>query len=140
MDKKVDLVIYHQSIRPLFDMLGVCRLAWIELGFPEKFYETAYQAVTGVELCLNDLLERSKRVYDLTRLVNTRRGISRKDDYPPERCFIQPVLSGPHAGKKLDRECYEQLLDLYYERRGWTRDGKLKPEREKEFLQEPSIF
>lgn len=140
MDKKVDLVIYHQSIRPLFDMLGVCRLAWIELGFPEKFYETAYQAVTGVELCLNDLLERSKRVYDLTRLVNTRRGISRKDDYPPERCFIQPVLSGPHAGKKLDRESYEQLLDLYYERRGWTRDGKLKPEREKEFLQEPSIF
>jgi aldehyde:ferredoxin oxidoreductase len=92
MDKKVDLVIYHQSIRPLFDMLGVCRLAWIELGFPEQFYETAYQAVTGVDYSLKDLLDRSRRVYDLTRLIGNKLGISRKDDYPAERCFSQPVL------------------------------------------------
>jgi len=55
--KKVDLVIHHQSIRPLFDMLGVCRLAWIELGFPEEFYEHAYQAVTGVQASLTELLK-----------------------------------------------------------------------------------
>ncbi len=140
MEKKVDLVVYHQTIRPLFDMLGVCRLAWIELGFPEQFYETAYQAVTGVNYSLKDLLERSHRVYDLTRLIISRRGIGRKDDYPPERCFIQPVLSGPHAGKKLDRAAYEQMLDLYYQKRGWTQDGMVSAEREKEFLSEPGII
>ena len=29
-EEKVDLVIYHQSLRPLFDMLGVCRLPSIK--------------------------------------------------------------------------------------------------------------
>ena len=37
-EEKVDLVIYHQSLRPLFDMLGVCRLPWIELGLNEQHY------------------------------------------------------------------------------------------------------
>ena len=37
-EEKVDLVIYHQSLRPLFDMLGVCRLPWIELGLNERHY------------------------------------------------------------------------------------------------------
>ncbi|MCK5185575.1 MAG: aldehyde ferredoxin oxidoreductase family protein, partial [Deltaproteobacteria bacterium] len=33
LEQKAELVIYHQTVRPLFDMLGVCRLPWIELGF-----------------------------------------------------------------------------------------------------------
>jgi aldehyde:ferredoxin oxidoreductase len=139
-EKKVDLVIHHQTIRPLFDMLGVCRLAWIELGFPEEFYEHAYQAVTGNDFTLKQLLERSNRVYDLTRLIVTRLGISRKDDYPPERCFTQPVLSGPHAGKKLDRKAYDDMLDIYYQKRGWSKDGKISQEREKEFLDEQQLL
>jgi len=139
-EKKVDLVIHHQTIRPLFDMLGVCRLAWIELGFPEEFYEKAYRAVTGVDLSLKDLLDRSNRVYNLTRLIITRLGVSRKDDYPPERCFIQPVLSGPHAGKKLDRGAYDQMLDIYYQKRGWNKEGMISSKEEKEFLEEPGII
>jgi len=31
-EEKVNTVIYHQKLRPLFDMLGVCRLPWVELG------------------------------------------------------------------------------------------------------------
>jgi len=139
-EKKVDLVIHHQTIRPLFDMLGVCRLAWIELGFPEEFYEHAYQAVTGNKFSLKDLLERSNRVYDLTRMIVTRLGMSRKDDYPPERVFIQPMLSGPHAGKKLDRKAYDDMLDIYYQRRGWDNDGKIPEDREKEFCEEKPIL
>jgi len=38
-EEKVDIVIYHQKLRPLFDMLGVCRLPWIELGLSERHYE-----------------------------------------------------------------------------------------------------
>ncbi len=139
-EKKVELVIHHQTIRPLFDMLGVCRLAWIELGFPEEFYEKAYQAVVGVDYTLKDLLERSRRVYDLTRLINNKLGISKKDDYPPERCFNQPILSGPFAGKKLDREIYEQHLKLYYQARGWDEQGRVKKEQEEEFMSEPDFL
>jgi len=123
MDKKADLVIYHQTIRPLFDMLGVCRLPWIELGFDERYYAEMFEAVTGVPTTIDDLLARSREVYDLTRRIDVGLGISRKDDYPPDRTFDLPVQSGALAGHVLAREDYEQILDIYYQKRGWSPDG-----------------
>ncbi len=129
LEKKADLVIYHQTLRPLFDMLGVCRLPWIELGFDEHQYAEFYSAVTGMETTLHELLQRSKDLYDLTRAINMRFGISRKDDYPPERVFTLPMSEGPHAGKILKREDYEKILDLYYQKRGWSKDGLVDPKK-----------
>jgi len=123
LEKKADLVIYHQTLRPLFDMLGVCRLPWIELGFDENKYAEFYSATTGVETTLDQLLQRSMDLYDLTRAINMKFGISRKDDYPPERVFTLPMTEGPHAGKILKREDYEAILDIYYQKRGWTKEG-----------------
>jgi aldehyde:ferredoxin oxidoreductase len=104
-------------------MLGVCRLPWIELGFDEHQYAEFYSAVTGVETTLNELLQRSMDLYDLTRAINMKFGISRKDDYPPERVFNLPMTEGPHAGKILKRDDYEAILDIYYQKRSWTKDG-----------------
>ena len=124
LEEKADFVIYHQTVRPLFDMLGVCRLPWIELGFPEEYYQRFYRAVTGVDFSIGDLCKKSRHVYDLTRAINVHQGASRKDDYPPSRTFDNPVPAGPTAGKFIDREEYEKILDLYYMKRGWDRDGK----------------
>ncbi len=130
---RVDLVIYHQTIRPLFDMLGVCRLPWIELGFDENHYAEFYSLVTGVAHTLDDLLARSRAIWDLTRLISASRGISRKDDYPPPRMFERPVERGPYAGRVVDRAEYDQLLDLYYQARGWSRDGIPPADRARDF-------
>jgi aldehyde:ferredoxin oxidoreductase len=129
LEKKADLVIYHQTLRPLFDMLGVCRLPWIELGFDQNNYAEYYSAVTGIDTTLDQLLQRSADLYDLTRAINTRFGVSRKDDYPPERVFDLPMTEGPHAGKILKREDYELILDIYYQKRGWTKDGQVPEEK-----------
>ncbi len=123
MEKKVDLVIYHQTLRPLFDMLGVCRLPWIELGFDENRYADFYSAATGCEITLEELLKRSSDLYDVTRGINVKLGITRKDDYPPERTFSTPIPSGPQANKVLKRKDYENILDIYYKKRGWTAEG-----------------
>ncbi|MHC4726821.1 MAG: aldehyde ferredoxin oxidoreductase family protein, partial [Planctomycetota bacterium] len=72
IDEKVDLVIYHQHIRSLFDMFGVCRLPWIELGFHEDFYAELYSAVVGRQYSLNDLLAKSQNLYDMTRAINVK--------------------------------------------------------------------
>ena len=133
LEEKADIVIYHQTVRPLFDMLGVCRLPWIELGFDENHYSEFYSAITGVEASLDDLLAKSRAIYDLTRIINCRKGISRKDDYAPRRLFELPIQSGPWAGKKIDRAEYDALLDLYYDKRGWDRDGIPAPEVEAQF-------
>jgi aldehyde:ferredoxin oxidoreductase len=122
-DEKVDLVIYHQQVRPLFDMLGVCRLPWIELGLSERHYQNFYQYVTGKEASLEELLERSNDIYDLTRLINTRLGTSRSDDSLPHKVWAKPPLTGPTAGRVIDREDFNRLLSLYYRKRGWDQDG-----------------
>jgi aldehyde:ferredoxin oxidoreductase len=121
--EKVDLVIYHQSLRPLFDMLGVCRLPWIELGLNEKHYENFYFYVTGQKTTLEQLLEKSNSVYDLTRLISTRLGMSRKDDTLPYKVRYNPVQTGPTAGRAIDPEEFQRLLDLYYKKRGWNENG-----------------
>jgi len=122
-EERVDLVIYHQSVRPLFDMLGVCRLPWIELGLNEQHYAAFYSHVTGRKTTLAELLEKSRAVYDLTRLINTRLGMGRKDDSLPYKVHACPIRSGATAGKTIDREGFERLLDLYYQKRGWDAEG-----------------
>ena len=122
-EEKADTVIYHQKLRPLFDMLGVCRLPWIELGLSERHYENFYKYVTGNEASLEELLELSNDVYDLTRLINTCLGVSRKDDSLPYKVWANPPLTGPNAGKVINREDFQKLLSLYYQKRGWDEDG-----------------
>jgi aldehyde:ferredoxin oxidoreductase len=136
LEEKADLVIYHQTVRPLFDMLGVCRLPWIELGFDENYYTRFYEAVTGVSTSLKELLSRANDLYSLTRLINIARGIDSKSDYPPPRTFEDPVLTGPNAGKVVDRAAYEQLLRIYYEKRGWDANGA-PPEAIKKTFDDP---
>jgi aldehyde:ferredoxin oxidoreductase len=132
-DEKVDIVIYHQKLRPLFDMLGVCRLPWIELGLSERHYEHFYKYVTGKEVSLEQLLELSNDVYDLTRLINVRLGMSRKDDTLPYKVWANPPLTGPNAGKVIDRKDFQKLLSLYYQKRGWDEDGMPPAGLEKKF-------
>jgi aldehyde:ferredoxin oxidoreductase len=122
-EEKVETVIYHQKLRPLFDMLGVCRLPWIELGLNERHYANFYKYVTGNEVSLEQLLELSNDIYDLTRLINTHLGMSRKDDSLPYKVWANPPLTGPNAGKVIDREYFQKLLSLYYQKRGWDENG-----------------
>jgi aldehyde:ferredoxin oxidoreductase len=123
IEEKAALVIYHQQTRPVFDMLGVCRLPWIELGFSELHYPEFYKAVTGVSMSIEEMFERSDGLYNLTRLINVDRGVTHKDDYPPDRCFDLPIKTGPQAGKVVDRDEYERILALYYKKRGWDEKG-----------------
>jgi len=132
-DEKVDTVIYHQKVRPLFDMLGVCRLPWIELGLSERHYANFYKYVTGNETSLEELLGLSNDIYDLTRLINARLGMSRKDDALPYKVWANPPLTGPNAGKVIGREDFQKLLSLYYQKRGWDENGIPPAEVEKKF-------
>jgi len=122
-EDRAKLVIYHQHVRPLFDCLGVCRLEWIELSIDENIYADFYTSITGIKTTLKELLERSEAIYNLTRAINVVRGISRADDYPPERVFCDPIPSGPLRGRLLQREEYDRLLDTYYRLRGWSDKG-----------------
>jgi len=132
-EEKVDLVIYHQTLRPLFDMLGVCRLPWIELGLNERHYQNFYTYVTGKEATLEELLKLSNDVYDLTRAMNCRLGATREDDSLPYKVRKSPILTGPNAGKVLDEKEFQSMLSLYYKKRGWDENGVPPAEVEQRF-------
>jgi aldehyde:ferredoxin oxidoreductase len=118
-------------------MLGVCRLPWIELGLNEQHYAAFYSHVTGKKSTLPELLEKSRAVYDLTRLINTKLGMGRKDDSLPHKVHANPIRTGATAGKFIDRASFEKLLDLYYQKRGWDASGVPPAEVEAAFSGSP---
>ncbi|MCS7139187.1 MAG: aldehyde ferredoxin oxidoreductase family protein [Candidatus Nezhaarchaeota archaeon] len=123
---KARWVIYLQHVRSLFDMLTCCRLPWVELSLPLKYYERLYRAVTGIDYRFEDLLIAAERVYNLTRCFWLRE-YPRMDsswDYPPPRWFEESLPSGPFKGVKLDRAEYTKLLMEYYKLRGWNEEGR----------------
>jgi intein/homing endonuclease len=126
---KVEWVIYLQHIRPLFDCLGTCRLQWVELALDPEYYARFYSAATGVSMTLADLLKSSERIYNLTRAISVKRGLTAKDDWLPERDFEDPISVGSISVAKLDRDKFRDFLGLYYELRGWNKNGV--PTREK---------
>ncbi|MCX6013021.1 MAG: aldehyde:ferredoxin oxidoreductase, partial [Chloroflexi bacterium] len=83
-----------------------------------------------------------QRVYTIERMFNNRQGRTRKDDYLPERYYVEPTPIGmPMArGKTIDREKYEKMLHEYYALHGWDKAGIPTPETLKRLGldQEPS--
>ena len=116
---KAERVIYLQHVRPLFDCLGCCRLQWVETGLSLEYYAKAYTAATGLKTSVDELLKASERVFNLTRVINVRRGLTKAEDRLPDRAFEDPVPNGVVKGYKLDRAKFEELLRAYYELRGW---------------------
>ena len=44
-------------------------------------------------------------------------------DVPPMRWFKEPLTAGPLKGSVLDLEKYNAMLDIYYQKRGWNKNG-----------------
>lgn len=118
-------VIASQHLRPLFDLLGVCRLQYMELGFEVEHYEDLFEAVTGVQMSWQEMLHISERVWHLTRVIFARevKDFGRHMDYPPARFMNEPVPDGPNEGHCIPKDEVEHLLDDYYAARGWDSNG-----------------
>ncbi len=124
--EKAAKVIELQRIRGgLFESFVACRLPWVEVGLNLDYYPKLLHYATGVNYSWDDLYRVADRIYALIRALWIREmgGWSREMDRPPEKWFKYPLTKGPLAGSKLDPEKYEQLLDYYYELRGWDRRG-----------------
>ena len=131
IEGKAQKVIELQHIRPAFDVLGVCRLLWVEIDFDKEWYPRVLEAVTGLKYGWDELFRVSERVWNLTRLfwMKHRPGFGRKDDMPPARFYQEPVPDGPTQGRLITLEQIDRLLDDYYALRGWDREGHPTPQK-----------
>ena len=128
--EKVARIIWLQDFRPMFDVLGACRLQWVELGIDRDLYCPALEAITGIPLTWKDLEHVGARIWNLNRLFWAREieGFGRDWDLPAPRFYTEAPKTGATAGQITSYEDVQRLLDMYYEQRGWTSDGLPTPQ------------
>jgi aldehyde:ferredoxin oxidoreductase len=125
--EKVEKVIELQRIRGgIFESLAVCRLPWIEVGFELEWYPRLLRAATGLDMPWNTLNVIADRIFNLIRAFWIReagKNWTSEADVPPARWFEEPITKGVLKGAKLDRTRYNEMLQMYYRKRGWDERG-----------------
>ncbi len=125
-EEKVDHLVATQNSRGIFECLGVCRFPMVNLGLNREWYPKYLSSATGHEYTWDIFNLVSERVFNLVRsfwIRDYNGEWSSEMDVPPARWFNEPLTEGSLKGAKLDRQKYDALLQSYYAKRGWNRNG-----------------
>ncbi len=126
-EAKVEHLIKTQLLRGgAFEALTVCRFPHGSLGFELEWYHKYLSASTGQDFSMDKLNLISDRILTLIRAFWVREygsNWSRSLDVPPMRWFNEPLTDGPLKGSVLNLEKYSDMLDIYYQKRGWSQNG-----------------
>ncbi len=117
-DGELDMILNDSGVYCYFNMFDQRRsLKWDFL-----------QAVTGWKITPEEwYTTNALRILQLQRTLLLLGGPDHQwdpkvyDDNPPR--FYQPLPTGPHAGKKVDRNKFQKMKNRYYQTVGWDQDG-----------------
>ena len=119
----IESMIEQRDIKILRDSLEVCHFTYhMPLAHDQNI--AMLNGATGLNYDEKRIADFAQRVETLARLFNIREGLTRADDVLPQR-FWEGEKGGPAKGMKafVDREDFENSLDMFYELRGWGKDG-----------------
>ncbi len=122
--------INHLNI--LTDSMIVCHLPeaiWGPLDITDNVVR-CLNAVTGMDLTLDQARKTAERIWNMIRMFSVREGYRREHDTLPGRFMEEPIKTGPSKGMVISREMLDYMLDQYYEFRGWDKETGV-PTREK---------
>jgi aldehyde:ferredoxin oxidoreductase len=117
--EKAQKVVDLQRIRGgLFEFIVACRFPWIENGWSLENYPKYFKLVSGLDWTLDDFWTIGDRIYSMMKLFWLR-------EYPPAVWFDPTNVDteGPIAGKHLEYDKYDGLLQHYYDIRGYDKRG-----------------
>ncbi|MDP7237216.1 MAG: aldehyde ferredoxin oxidoreductase C-terminal domain-containing protein, partial [Candidatus Latescibacteria bacterium] len=114
------LVVKHfEELAAISDATGFCKNTYNNMEVLD-WDETAdlLNAVTGWDLCGEEVRRIGERIVNLERAFIAREGITRADDSLPRRFLEEPIgpPTSPSAGSVVE---LEPMLDEYYKARGW---------------------
>lgn len=121
---KALLAARMHDLMAVYNGLGVCK--FYARAFSPTPLAEALNHLTGWGWTWEDLMRAGDRIFTLKRLYNTRLGVRREDDQLPHR-----ILTWQKRGEELPNlppEAFRKMMDEYYEIRGWTPDGQVRPE------------
>ncbi len=110
-----ELVEWQEIMHYIDDATGICAgLSSFPIKPPYHIHNLPkiISAATGLDIDEDTLWEIATRIRTLVRAINIRRGLKKEDEKPPEDHW-----------KKRFPEYEKQILEGYYEYRGWNKDG-----------------
>jgi aldehyde:ferredoxin oxidoreductase len=129
---KPRMVLWQEMVYMAVDCVGICKYHTVFLSpnHPQfKEFSKLIYLNTGLEFSDKDIWDVANRGYTIERLFNLREGMTRKDDWLPDRYFDEPTKLGlPVArGKSIDREKFKAMIDEYYRLHEWDANGVPTP-------------
>jgi len=123
---KPPIVVKWQNVFSLIDAAGLCVFFSIRylcdptLEIRPEGIMDLLNAATGADYALDELEKIGDRILNAERLFLLRAGFDRRQDSLPERFTNTPMPDGPAKGVV----CHlDEMLEQYYQIRGWSQDG-----------------
>ncbi|MEL7235854.1 MAG: aldehyde ferredoxin oxidoreductase C-terminal domain-containing protein, partial [Chloroflexota bacterium] len=117
---KGELLKILQDIHAFSDSLDLCKFGAFAIGAEE--YADQYASIVGVDFTADDVLLAGERIYNLERYYNMQAGIEGGKDTLPAR-FTEEASTMPGSEGHVCE--LDQMLEEYYEKRGWESDGTI---------------
>lgn len=132
VEKRAEIVKWHEDIYAISDALGFCAFATTAAyGIDEEKAAKLFQYATGITMTAEEIMEAGERILTLERCFNLREGLTRADDRLPWRIMneYQEDLKERRAEPIITGEQLNAWLDEYYELHGWDKTGRPTPTR-----------
>lgn len=121
---KPEVVKLYEDLRSFSNSLILCvfttRMVGAHYNYPQ--IRSLIEAVTGIGLTGQQMMEIGARNYALLRLHAARSGYTMDDDMLPKR-FSSPLSRGGSAGYSISEEDLRSAVETYYQARGYDRLG-----------------
>ena len=122
---KGELTKVFQDVHAVSDSLDLCKFSAFAMGMDE--YTEQFNAVTGLDYSVEELLTCGERIYNLERYYNNLAGYAEGSDYLPKR-FTEEASTMPGSEGHVCE--LDLMLEEYYAARGWENgvvpEGKLQ--------------
>ncbi|KJS80960.1 MAG: aldehyde:ferredoxin oxidoreductase [Peptococcaceae bacterium BICA1-8] len=112
---------WAEDLISVYNTLGVCIRPPVLQSIGPNLLSKLYTSLTGIDISAEELMEAGERIWNLQKLFNIRAGEKIEDSVFPKRFYEEEMGSGASKGRKLDRVKVQEVLDDYYEIRGWDR-------------------
>jgi len=122
IEGKGKLTKWNQDIRTVTsDCATMCVFLLDMAVAPFAAQNTAnlMEAVTGLHYTPEEVERVGERVNNLAKAFNIKEGFGRSDDTLPRRVMTETIKEGASKGRLISEQDLNQMLDEYYQARGW---------------------
>ena len=127
--RRATLVCASEDFAAVLDSLIVCK--FLRNCFTDFYSQAAelLSKITGWNYSGAELVRTGARIHTMKKLFNVREGWQSKDDWLPQRLLNEVLPTGVGAGIGLTSDELQQMIQSYYQVRGWDEKGLIPPQK-----------